>query len=216
MLSRRPRRPLLLPPLARASLYSPTPLVILRRRQPHTTTEPVNARTPLRVGIHCRIFPGSASSPSYASPSSTAVVLSARRGQCGQRPTSIGRVLYMERLTAGSTAAARKCLLITRKIIIPPPDSGDPKDGPLYFAKKTFPPDCWDPPATPSRARKCIRAKKQNDSPPDCWDPPATSSHARKSLTVGTHLVEAYVVLSFWSRTCTYIYTGRCRGAHVS
>ena len=27
-------------------------------------SEPVNPHTPLRVGIHCRIFPGSASSPS--------------------------------------------------------------------------------------------------------------------------------------------------------
>ena len=123
---RRPHRPLLLPPLARPSLYSPTPPVILWRRQPHTAAELVNARTPLRVGIHCRVFPDSSSSPSSASPSSTDVVLSARRGQCGQRPTSIGRVLYVERLTAGSMAAARKCLLITRKIIIPPPDSGEP------------------------------------------------------------------------------------------
>ena len=137
---RRPHRPLLLPPLARPSLYSPTPPVILRRQQPHTAAEPVNPRTPLRVGIHCCVFPGSASSPSQASPSSTTVVLSARRGQCGQRPTSIGRVLCVERLTAGSMAAARKCLLITRKIIIPPPDSWDPPDGPLYFVKKTFPP----------------------------------------------------------------------------
>src|SRR3954465_10464314 len=96
--------------------------------------------------------------------------------------TSIGRGLYVERLTAGSTAAARKCLLITCKIIIPPPDSADPPDGPPYFAKKTF--------------------------APDCWDPPATSSHARKCLTVGTHLVEAYVALSFWSRTCSYILVG--------
>ena len=32
--------------------------------------------------------------------------------------------------------------------------------------KKTIrPPDCWDPPATSSHARKCVRAKK-NDSPP--------------------------------------------------
>ena len=46
----------------------------------------------------------------------------------------------VERLTAGSTAAARKCLLITQKIIIPPPDSRDQLDGPQYFAKKTFPP----------------------------------------------------------------------------
>ena len=34
------------------------------------------------------------------------VVLSAWRGQCGQRPTSFGRVLYVERVTAGSMAAA--------------------------------------------------------------------------------------------------------------
>ena len=150
------------------------------------------------------------------------MVLSVRRGQCGQRRTSIGRVLCVETLTAGSTATARKCLLITRKIIIPPPDSGDPPDGPPYFVKKMFAPDCWDPPATSSHTRKCVRAKKRftpltvgthqlhlrtqgsasgkkNYSPPDCWDPPATSSHARKCLTVGTHLVEAYVVLSFWS-----------------
>ena len=101
--------------------------------------------------------------------------------------TSIGRVLYVEGLTAGSMAAARKCLLITRKIMIPPPDSRDPPDGPPYFTKKMF--------------------------PPDCWDPPATSAHARKCLMVGTHLVKAYVALSFWSRTCIYILVDRsvCR-----
>ena len=157
---RRPHRPILLPSLARPSLYSPTPPVILRRRQPHTAAELVNRRTPLRVGIHYRVFPSSASSPSQASPSCTALVLSARRGQCGQRPNSIGRILYVERLTARSMAAARKCLLIMRKIIIPPPDSRDPPDRPPYFAKKTFAPDCWDPPATSSHARKYVRAKK--------------------------------------------------------
>ena len=84
-----------------------------------------------------------------------------------------------------------------------------------------FPPDCWDPPATSSHARKCVQAKK-TIRPPDCWDPPATSSQARKCLTVGTHLVEAYVGLSFWSRTCMYILvivqarTCRSRGAHVA
>ena len=76
-------------------------------RQPHTAAEPVNPRTPLRAGFHCRVFPSSASSPSQASPSSTAVVLSARRGQRGQGTTSIGRVVYVERLTAGSTATAQ-------------------------------------------------------------------------------------------------------------
>ena len=54
--------------------------------------------------------------------------------------TSIGRVLYVERLTVGSMAAARKCLLITRKIMIPPPNTRDPPKGPLYFAKKTLSP----------------------------------------------------------------------------
>ena len=133
------------------------------------------------------------------------MVLSAWRGQHSQGTTSIGRGLYVERLTAGSTAAARKCLLITCKIIIPPPDSWDPPDGPPYFVKKTFPPNCWDPPATSSHARKCVRAKKmirpltagthelhlrmQGSAsgkkmilPPDCWDPPATCSHARKCI----------------------------------
>ena len=36
----------------------------LRRWHPHTAAKPVNPRTPLRVGIHCRVFPGSASFPS--------------------------------------------------------------------------------------------------------------------------------------------------------
>ena len=92
----------------------------------------------------------------------------------------------MERLTAGSTAAARKCLLITRKIIIPPPDSRDPPDGPPVFRKKTFPPDYWDPEDVPPYFMKktfpplsarthrkylLIRHKKMN-TPPAGWDPP--------------------------------------------
>ena len=34
----------------------------------------------------------------------------------------------------------RKCLLITRKIMIPPRDIWDPPEGPLYFVKKMSPP----------------------------------------------------------------------------
>ena len=49
--------PILLPPLARPSLHSPTPPVILRRRQPHTAAKPVNPRSPLRVGFHCHVVP---------------------------------------------------------------------------------------------------------------------------------------------------------------
>src|SRR4051812_10155900 len=111
---------MLLPPVAgcAAAEASPPPTIptagqALRRRKPHIAAEPVNPRTPLRAGFHCRVFPGSPPSTSYASPSSTALVLSARRGQHGQGTPSIGCGLYVERLTAGSTAAARKCLLIT-------------------------------------------------------------------------------------------------------
>src|SRR3954465_8382643 len=93
-------------------------------------------------------------------------MLSARRGQRGQGTTSIRRGLYVERLTAGSTAAARKCLLITRKIMIPPPDNRDPPDGPPYFTKKSFPPHSWDPPATSSHARKCVHIMGKNMIPP--------------------------------------------------
>ena len=38
----------------------------------------------------------------------------------------------------GPRPHARKCLLITRKIMIPPPDISDPPKGPLYFAKKRY------------------------------------------------------------------------------
>ena len=96
-----------------------------------------------------------------------------QHGQCGQGTTSIGRALYMQRLTAGSTAAAGKCLLITRKIFIPPPNSRDPPDGPPYFAKKTSPP-------LPARTHQLylrtqgsaslLRTKKMN-TPPISWDP---------------------------------------------
>ena len=117
--------------------------------------------------------------------------------------------------------SARKCLLIMRKIIIPPPDSGDPPDGPPYFAKKHFPLTIGTH-QLHLRTQGSASGQKKTIRPPDCWDPAATSSHARKCLTVQTHPVEAYVALSFWSRTCTYILvdvearTCRSRGAHMS
>ena len=102
---------MLLPPMddCATAEASPPPTIptagqALRRWQPHTAAEPVNPRTPLRAGFRCSVFPNSVLSPSEASPSSTAVVLSAWRGQHGQGTTSIGTVLYVERLTAGSTA----------------------------------------------------------------------------------------------------------------
>ena len=131
-------------------------------------------------------------------------MLSAWHGQHGQGTASIERGLYMERLTAGSTAAARKCLLITRKIIIPPPNSRDPPGGLPYFTKKRSPLSAGTH-QLHLRTQGSAFGQKKMIRPHDCWDPPATSSHARKCLIVGTHLVEAYVALSFWSRTCTYI-----------
>ena len=152
--------------LTHTSCYSPAMAASYRSRSSQPTYSPPRGHPlPLFPWLSVVPFPGLALVHT--------LVLSARCGQCGQRTTSIGRVLYVERLTAGSTAAARKCLLITRKIMIPPPDSRDPSDRPPYFMKKNV--------------------------SPDCWDPPATSSHGRKCLTVGTHLVEAYVALSFWS-----------------
>ena len=44
---------------------------------------------------------------------------------------------HRKRLTIG--AHTGKCLLITRKIMISPPDSWDPSEGSLYFSKKKFP-----------------------------------------------------------------------------
>ena len=38
----------------------------------------------------------------------------------------------------GPRPHARKCLLITRKLMIPPPDIWDQPKGPLYFAKKRY------------------------------------------------------------------------------
>ena len=129
-------------------------------------SEPVNPHTPLRVGIHCHVFPGSASS--------TAMLLSARCGQRGQGTASIRRGLCVERLTAGSMAAIRKCVLITRKIMIPPPDIRDPPKGPLYFVKKTLPPLTARThqlyPRTQGSA-SLLRTKKMN-IPPASWDPP--------------------------------------------
>ena len=48
--------------------------------------------------------------------------------------------------------------------MIPPPDSRDPPEGPLYFAKKRSPADMSDPPAISSHTRKCllITHKKMN------------------------------------------------------
>ena len=146
----------LLPPVAGCEAAEASP-------PPTTPTAgqaiPLLTHTPCYSAVSAASHRSRTSEPSYSSPRGLPLlrlprlrvvpflglavvhrVLSARRGQRGQGMTSIGRVLYRERLTAGSTAAARKCLLITRKIIIPSPDSRDPPDGPPYYAKKNISP----------------------------------------------------------------------------
>ena len=66
---------------------------------------------------------------------------------------------HRKRLTVG--AHTGKCLLITCKIMVPPPDSWDPPEGSLYFMKKMF------PPLSTRTHRKCllITHKKMNTPP---------------------------------------------------
>ena len=61
---------------------------------------------------------------------------------------------HRKRLIVG--AHTRKCLLITRKIMIPSPDSWDPPEGPLYFVKK-HPPRCQ---LGPTGSASLLRTKK--------------------------------------------------------
>ena len=99
---------MLLPPVAgcAAAEASPPPTIptagqALRRRQPHTTAEPVNPHSPLRAGFHCHVVPF------------LGLAVVHRRGalhaawSTWSRNDPIGRVLYMERLTAGSIATAQ-------------------------------------------------------------------------------------------------------------
>ena len=128
----------LLPPLARPSLHSPAPPVILRRRQRSRTSEP-SYSSPRGLALlrlpRLRVVPFLGVAIVHH-PGALGVAWSTwSMNDFHQKSTVRG-----ERLTAGSMAAARKCLLITQKIMIPPPDSRDPPDRPPYFMKKTFPP----------------------------------------------------------------------------
>ena len=82
--------------------------------------------------------------------------------------------MYVERLTAGSTAAPRKCLLIMRKIMIPPPDIWDPSKGPLYFMKKTLQPLTARTHLLYLRTQgsASLLCTKTMNTPPASWDPP--------------------------------------------
>ena len=121
----------------------PRPAVLPRRpHRPHTTPTagqaiPPLTHTPCYFAATAASHHSRTSDPSYSSPrglpllrlprlhvvpflglavvQTTALVLSAQRGQHGQRPTSIGRVLYVERLTAGSRRPQGSASLLCEK-----------------------------------------------------------------------------------------------------
>ena len=85
-----------------------TPHVLLHRLPNHTAPEPINPRTPLRLRLYSRVF----TSPARCCPGPRRRpppwMRSARSGQRGQRTTSIGSRLCVERLTAGSMVARKE------------------------------------------------------------------------------------------------------------
>ena len=133
---RRPHRPLLLPLLAQGI--------------------PLLTHTPCYSAATAASRRSRTSEPSYSSPRGHPLPhhpLPRPRRRPDHRPGALGVAwsawsttdFHRKSTVRGEAdswvqAAARKCLLITRKIIIPPPDSRDPLDGPSYFAKKMFPP----------------------------------------------------------------------------
>ena len=112
-----PHRPLLLPPLAQGiPLLTHTPCfsaaTVASRRS--RTSEPSYSSLcglPLLRLPRLRVVPFLG----LAVVQTTALVLSARHGQRGQRPTSIGRVLYVERLTVGSRRPQGSASLLRAK-----------------------------------------------------------------------------------------------------
>ena len=117
VMPRRPHCPLLLPPLAQGipllthtPCYSAATAASRRSR----TSEPSYSSPrglPLLRLPRLRIVPFLG----LAVVQTTALILSARCGQRGQRPTSIGRVLYVERLTAGSRRPQGSASLLRAK-----------------------------------------------------------------------------------------------------
>ena len=129
----RPHGPIILASLACLSLYPPTPPVIFQRRQPNQSTLVLStawAATAVSSPAPClSLRRPRRRPPPWCSRRDLVNMVNDRHASevdCTWR----GRQL-------GPRPHARKCLLITRKIMIPPPDIWDPPEGPLYFAKKS-------------------------------------------------------------------------------
>ena len=114
VMPRRPHRPLLLPPLAQGipllthtPCYSTATAASRRSRTSEPSYSSPRGLPLLRLPwLHVVPFLG------LAVVQTTALVLSMQRGQ---RPTSIGRVLYVERLTAGSRRPQGSASLLRAK-----------------------------------------------------------------------------------------------------
>ena len=120
------------------SYPSTHPHLLLFSGDGRRTSKPSFSRTPLRVGSNCGVFPASCRSlprsrrrpPPWCSRRGLVNVVNDRHASevdCTWRGQQLGPRPH-----------ARKCLLIMRKIMIPPPDIRDPSTGPLYFAKKRY------------------------------------------------------------------------------
>ena len=153
--SNKRRRDCLLPPprgrlCCRAGLIAPPyshrwpshpsthPHLLLFSGDGRRTSKPSYSRTRLRVGNNYRVFPASVTFPSR--PHRHPPPWCSRRGLVNvvnDRHASEADCTWRGR-QLGPRPHARKCLLNTRKIIIPPPDIRDPPKGPLYFAKKCY------------------------------------------------------------------------------
>ena len=130
--------PILLPPLARPSLHSTHPHLLLfsgdgrRTSNPRTVVLPSAWEKTAESSLPpCRSLPRPCRRPPPWCSRRGLVNMVNDRHASEVDCTWRGRQL-------GPRPHARKCLLITRKIMIPPRDIWDPSKGPLYFVKKCY------------------------------------------------------------------------------
>ena len=117
VMPRRPHHPLLLPPLAQGipllthtPCYSAATAASRRSRTSEPSYSSLRGLPLLRLP-RLRVVPFLG----LVVVQTTALVPSVQRGQHGQRPTFIGRVLYVERLTAGSRRPQGSASLLCAK-----------------------------------------------------------------------------------------------------
>ena len=128
----------------------PTAGQALWRRQPHTTAEPVNPHSPLRAGSHCHVVPFLGLAVVHRRGALRAVWSTWSRNDFHWKSTVCGEA------DSWVHSGSKEVSPYYGKTINSPPDSRDPPEGPLYFAKKVPLADSSDPPTVSSHARKCL------------------------------------------------------------